>query len=84
MISSSNDLVVKTPGECYKKESTLSSFRALADMLLSLINFDGDGRMIISKNRPTCSRECGGYIKFVMLTGEKIFSEVRKRKKFTL
>lgn len=71
---------MKTPGECYEKESTLSGFRALADMLLSLINFDGDGKMIISKNRPTCLGERGGYIKFVMLSGDKIFSEVCKKR----
>ncbi|XP_022152609.1 ATP-dependent DNA helicase DDX11 isoform X2 [Momordica charantia] len=76
MVSLRNGTGVSTSGDCYEKESTLSSFRALADMLLSLINFDGDGRIIISKNRRTCSGECGGYIKFVMLTGEKIFSEV--------
>ncbi|TYK04029.1 ATP-dependent DNA helicase chl1 [Cucumis melo var. makuwa] len=71
-----NDLGIKPSGECYQKESTLSSFRALADMLLSLINFDGDGKMIISKNRPTCLGDHGGYIKFVKLRGDKIFSEV--------
>ncbi|XP_038900273.1 ATP-dependent DNA helicase DDX11 isoform X1 [Benincasa hispida] len=76
IISPRNDLGMKTSGECYEKESTLSSFRALADMLLSLINFDGDGKVIISKNRPTSLGERGGYIKFVMLTGDKIFSEV--------
>ncbi|XP_031744973.1 ATP-dependent DNA helicase DDX11 isoform X2 [Cucumis sativus] len=71
-----NDLGIKPSGECYEKESTLSSFRALADMLLSLINFDGDGKMIISKNRPTGLGERGGCIKFVKLRGDKIFSEV--------
>ncbi|XP_022992092.1 ATP-dependent DNA helicase DDX11 isoform X2 [Cucurbita maxima] len=76
IINPRNDLGMKTSGKCYEKESTLSSFRALADMLLSFINFDGDGRMVISKNKPTCFGENGGYIKFVMLTGEKIFSEV--------
>ncbi|XP_023548198.1 ATP-dependent DNA helicase DDX11 isoform X2 [Cucurbita pepo subsp. pepo] len=76
IINPRNDLGMKTSGKCYEKESTLSSFRALADMLLSFINFDGDGRMIISKNKPTCFGENGGYIKFVRLTGEKIFSEV--------
>lgn len=58
--------------------SILSSFRALADMLLSLTNKDGDGRIIISRARATCSGKVGGYIKYVMLTGEKIFSEVCK------
>ncbi|PKI71046.1 hypothetical protein CRG98_008627 [Punica granatum] len=57
-------------------ESTLSSFRALADMLLSLTYKNGDGRIIISRARTTASGLQGGYIKYVMLTGEKIFSEV--------
>lgn len=52
--------------------STLSSFRALADMLKSLTNKDGDGRVIISRSRG----QQGGYLKYVMLTGKNIFSEV--------
>lgn len=56
--------------------STLSSFQALANLLLSLTNKDGDGRIIISRTSTTCSREEGRYIKYVMLTGDKIFSEV--------
>lgn len=59
-----------------EERSTLSSFQALADFLLSLTNRDGDGRIIISRTKPTCSGQQGGYIKYVMLTGEKIFSEV--------
>lgn len=59
-----------------EERSTLSSFQALADFLLSLTNKDGDGRIIISRTKPTCSGQQGGYIKYVMLTGEKIFSEV--------
>ncbi|XVE88898.1 hypothetical protein DITRI_Ditri19aG0105800 [Diplodiscus trichospermus] len=55
--------------------STLSGFQALADILLSLTNNDGDGRIIISRKRPTCSGQ-GAYLKYVMLTGEKIFSEI--------
>jgi chromosome transmission fidelity protein 1 len=66
-------------GECSEEGSTLSSFRALSDMLLSLTNNDGDGRIIVSRSRPRCSRQQGGYIKFVMLSGEKIFSEVLKK-----
>ncbi|KAL6285742.1 hypothetical protein ACE6H2_010132 [Prunus campanulata] len=56
--------------------STLSSFQALANLLLSLTNKDGDGRIIISRTSTTCSREEGRYIKYVMLTGDKIFSEI--------
>ncbi|KAM5579028.1 hypothetical protein ABKV19_009028 [Rosa sericea] len=59
-----------------EERSTLSSFQALADFLLSLTNKDGDGRIIISRTKPTCSGQQGGYIKYVMLTGEKIFSEI--------
>ncbi|EOY26785.1 RAD3-like DNA-binding helicase protein isoform 1 [Theobroma cacao] len=66
---------VKENGESCDDGSTLSGFRALADMLLSLTNNDGDGRIIISRKRPTCSRQ-GAYLKYVMLTGEKIFSEI--------
>jgi chromosome transmission fidelity protein 1 len=68
-----------TTGECSEEGSTLSGFRALSDMLLSLTNNDGDGRIIVSRSRPTCSRRQGGFIKFVMLSGEKIFSEVLKK-----
>ncbi|XP_021298743.1 ATP-dependent DNA helicase DDX11 isoform X2 [Herrania umbratica] len=66
---------VKENGESCDDGSTLSGFRALADMLLSLTNNDGDGRIIISRKKPTCSRQ-GAYLKYVMLTGEKIFSEI--------
>ncbi|KAF4391808.1 hypothetical protein F8388_017403 [Cannabis sativa] len=70
-----NSLAPKgTVGYC-DDGSTLSSFRALADMLLSLTNKDGDGRIIVSRERPACSQQ-GGYLKYVMLTGEKIFSEI--------
>ncbi|XP_059644608.1 uncharacterized protein LOC132286308 [Cornus florida] len=63
-------------GENSEEGSTLSGFRALADMLLSLTNNDGDGRIIISRTKPSCSGQQGGYLKYVMLTGEKIFSEI--------
>ncbi|GKB85790.1 ATP-dependent DNA helicase DDX11 [Tanacetum coccineum] len=56
--------------------SILSSFRALAGMLLSLTNGDSDGRIILSRKKPTDSGQHGGYIKYVMLTGEKIFHEI--------
>ncbi|KAM2016374.1 hypothetical protein ACFX16_046794 [Malus domestica] len=59
-----------------EERSTLSSFQALANFLLSLTNKDGDGRIIISKTSPTCPGEEGGYIKYVMLTGDNIFSEI--------
>ncbi|KAL3528760.1 hypothetical protein ACH5RR_008082 [Cinchona calisaya] len=56
--------------------STLSGFRALVSILSSLTNNDGDGRIIISRTRLTSSGQQGGYLKYVMLTGQKIFSEV--------
>jgi chromosome transmission fidelity protein 1 len=69
-------LALNRNGEFGEEGSTLSSFRALVDMLMSLTNNDGDGRMIISKMRSTCSGLQGGFLKYVMLTGEKMFSEV--------
>lgn len=56
--------------------SCVSAFQALANMLLSLTNNDGDGRIIISRFRLTSLKKQGGYLKYVMLSGEKIFSEV--------
>ncbi|XP_041015216.1 ATP-dependent DNA helicase DDX11 [Juglans microcarpa x Juglans regia] len=60
--------------EC-NEGSILPDFRALSNMLQSLTNNDGDGRIILSRSQTTCSRQ-GGYIKYVMLSGEKIFSEI--------
>lgn len=54
----------------------MSGFRALLDMLLSLTNKNVDGRIIVSQTRPKGLGEQDGYIKYVMLTGEKLFSEV--------
>ncbi|KAF2323360.1 hypothetical protein GH714_034835 [Hevea brasiliensis] len=68
--------VLNNSGACGEEWSTLSSFRALVDMLVSLTNNDGEGRIIISKSRPTCSGRQGGFLKYVMLTGEKVFSEI--------
>ncbi|XP_047329594.1 ATP-dependent DNA helicase DDX11 [Impatiens glandulifera] len=51
--------------------SSVSSFQALANILMALNNRDGDGRIIISK-----TNQGGEYLKYVMLSGEKIFSEV--------
>ncbi|KAI4329251.1 hypothetical protein L6164_021538 [Bauhinia variegata] len=62
-------------GEYCEEGSTQSAFQALTDILLSLTNDDSDGRIIISRSR-TSSKKQGGYIKYVMLSGEKIFSEI--------
>lgn len=67
---------LKNDDQSSHDESALSGFQALVNMLLSLTNKDGDGRIIISRPRPKCSMQQGGYLKYVMLTGEKIFSEV--------
>ncbi|KAA3479358.1 putative ATP-dependent DNA helicase DDX11 [Gossypium australe] len=66
---------VKENRESCAHGSILSGFQALANMLLSLTNNDGDGRIIISRKRPSSSGQ-GAYLKYVMLTGEKIFSEI--------
>ncbi|KAF3641252.1 putative Peroxidase 48-like [Capsicum annuum] len=66
----------KNDGESSHDESALSGFQALVSILLSLTNKDGDGRIIISRTKPKCSMEQGGFLKYVMLTGEKIFSEI--------
>ncbi|KAK4428096.1 ATP-dependent DNA helicase DDX11 [Sesamum alatum] len=58
-----------------EEESAVSGFRALADILSSLTNNDTDGRIIVSRAKQTCSG-LEGHIKYVMLNGEKIFSEV--------
>ncbi|KAL8458240.1 hypothetical protein ACS0TY_035941 [Phlomoides rotata] len=59
-----------------EEESATSGFRALSDILSSLINKDSDGKVIVSRPTQTGEGLEGGYIKYVMLTGEKIFSEV--------
>ncbi|XP_028109836.1 ATP-dependent DNA helicase DDX11 [Camellia sinensis] len=64
-----------TDGDESNEGSSLSGFQALVDMLFSLTNNHGDGKIIIS-TRPACSGQEGGYLKYVMLTGEKIFSEI--------
>lgn len=63
-------------GEHGEEGSCVSAFQALADILQSLTNKDGDGRIIISRSKTTNLTKQGGYMKYVMLSGEKIFSEV--------
>ncbi|URE08400.1 HELICc2 [Musa troglodytarum] len=55
--------------------SILSGFQALADIILSLVNNDRDGRILLSGLKLADQRE-EKYIKFVMLSGERIFSEI--------
>lgn len=57
--------------------SSLSGFQAFVRILVSLKNNDGDGRIIISRRRYlNAVQQEDGYLKYVMLAGEKIFSEV--------
>uniref|UniRef100_A0A1J3GME6 Putative ATP-dependent RNA helicase DDX11-like protein 8 n=1 Tax=Noccaea caerulescens TaxID=107243 RepID=A0A1J3GME6_NOCCA len=60
----------------HEETSKLTSFRAFSDMLVALTHNNGDGRMIISKMSSSTADQQGGYIKYVMLTGAKLFSEV--------
>ncbi|KAL9862742.1 putative RNA helicase chromatin remodeling SNF2 family [Arabidopsis thaliana] len=60
----------------HEEMSKLTSFRAFSDMLVALTNNNGDGRIIISRTSSSTSGQHGGYIKYVMLTGAKLFSEV--------
>ncbi|XP_072998830.1 uncharacterized protein [Typha latifolia] len=55
--------------------SIVTDFQALVDILFSLTNKNSDGRMIVSGQKPFGqARE--GCLKFVMLCGDKIFSEI--------
>ncbi|XP_024969558.1 ATP-dependent DNA helicase DDX11 isoform X3 [Cynara cardunculus var. scolymus] len=75
IINLQNDTTLQDK-ECRAEGSFLSGFRALAGMLLSLTNRDSDGRIIVSRKRPSDFGQQGGYLKYVMLTGEKIFHEI--------
>lgn len=76
MASSQNSLALNGGWESSEEESTVSGFQSLVNMVASLTNNDGDGRVIISRRQTTSSGHEGGFLKYVMLTGEKIFSEV--------
>ncbi|CAN8233350.1 unnamed protein product [Cochlearia groenlandica] len=60
----------------HEEMSKLTSFRAFSDMLVALTHYNGDGRIIISKMTSSTFSQQEGYIKYVMLTGAKLFSEV--------
>lgn len=62
-------MLQKDQAAAHEEMSKLSSFRAFSDMLVALTHNNGDGRIIVSGQQ-------GGYIKYVMLTGAKLFSEV--------
>ncbi|KAK3140457.1 hypothetical protein QOZ80_5AG0401340 [Eleusine coracana subsp. coracana] len=57
--------------------SSVACFQALADFLRSLVNCNDDGRIIVAKPKLIEQTEAG-YLKFVMLSAEKIFSEVTR------
>ncbi|MQM20032.1 hypothetical protein Taro_053046 [Colocasia esculenta] len=65
-------------GQSNIQEGTIvASFQALSDLLFSLTYNDDDGRIIVSRQghlHPGQFEE--GYLKFVMLSGDSIFSEV--------
>ena len=55
--------------------SSIARFQALANFLRSLLNCNDDGRIIVARQKPGGQPE-DAYIKFVMLSAEKTFSEV--------
>eukprot|EP01018_Ginkgo_biloba_P001594 Gb_07340 [translate_table: standard] len=70
-------------GECGAGEmvgarsSALSGFHVLADLLLALTNADRDGRIIVARRTTANLDEYEeGYLKFVMLDAETLFSEI--------
>ncbi|PIA42699.1 hypothetical protein AQUCO_02000269v1 [Aquilegia coerulea] len=75
LIGAQKDSVLDDGGNNGARGSILSGFQALVGILDSLTNNDGDGRIIISKRTFNCSGE-QGFLKYVMLAGEKIFSEI--------
>ncbi|KAK1312301.1 DNA repair helicase UVH6 [Acorus calamus] len=59
--------------------SIVSGFQALVGILLSLTYDDTDGRIIVSKQSYTSlGHQDDAYLKFVMLAGERIFSEIEE------
>ncbi|KAF3793334.1 putative ATP-dependent RNA helicase DDX11-like protein 8 [Nymphaea thermarum] len=76
MASSSED---SAANDAYKDGavSIQSSFQAIATFLISLSSRDFEGRIIVSRQKLSCpEQQDEGFLKFVMLTGEKIFSEI--------
>ncbi|TVT97376.1 hypothetical protein EJB05_57375, partial [Eragrostis curvula] len=61
----------------HDERSSVACFQALADFLRSLLNCNEDGRIIVVKQKLSGQPE-EGYLKFVMLSAEKIFSEVKR------
>ncbi|XP_074565510.1 uncharacterized protein LOC141822000 [Curcuma longa] len=55
--------------------SILSGFQTLDNIIISLVHNDRDGRVLLSRPKLSGQKE-EGYIKFMMLSGHTIFSEV--------
>lgn len=78
-VSAYGDKLISTSqsGEqIFQEGSIVSDFQSMADILLALMNNNTDGRVIISKQKSSLDSAEEGHLKFVMLSGEKIFSEV--------
>jgi len=75
---SSQNVIMHVDYQSHVGEGTIvSGFQALLDILISLINNDSEGRIIVSRQKVPCSGQLEeGHIKFIMLSGERIFSEV--------
>lgn len=61
--------------QLHDEGSSIASFQALVDFLRSLLNSNDDGRIIVAKQK-LGGQPDEAYIKFVMLSAEKVFSEV--------
>ncbi|KAG9455801.1 hypothetical protein H6P81_000309 [Aristolochia fimbriata] len=59
---------VDDDGSSSAEGTIVSGFQAFVDFLLSLTNNDAEGRLIVSRK--------DGYLKYVMLSGEKLFCEI--------
>eukprot|EP00262_Sarcandra_glabra_P012466 TRINITY_DN3220_c0_g3_i3.p1 TRINITY_DN3220_c0_g3~~TRINITY_DN3220_c0_g3_i3.p1 ORF type:complete len:110 (-),score=21.30 TRINITY_DN3220_c0_g3_i3:410-739(-) len=76
IVSSQRTSMLAGGGNSDGEGSSLSSIQALVNLLLSLTNNDSDGRIIVSRQTPKFPGQQEGYLKYVMLVGEKIFSAV--------
>ncbi|XP_068651772.1 uncharacterized protein [Aristolochia californica] len=56
--------------------TVVSGFQAFVDILLSLTNNDAEGRLILSRRRTSQPQHEDGYLKYIMLSGEKLFREI--------
>ncbi|XP_020574920.1 ATP-dependent DNA helicase DDX11 [Phalaenopsis equestris] len=76
-VSSQNGLGDADNQKISMEGSFVSSFQALADVLLQLTSKDSEGRIILSRQRLPNSKHIGeAYLKYVMLSGDRIFTEI--------